>query len=57
LGYRGGCQRGRHNALDGQRGRYGNKPGTALVAWEESSEEVESGSTDDDSDDDSEDEY
>ncbi|KAI3319157.1 hypothetical protein HD806DRAFT_510167 [Xylariaceae sp. AK1471] len=59
VGYRGGCTRGRHNALDGQRGRYGDKPGTSMVEFEESSsedeesfEEDESENDDDESEDD-----
>ncbi|KAI8954489.1 hypothetical protein F4801DRAFT_533397 [Xylaria longipes] len=57
-GYRGGCTRGRHDALGGQRGKYADKPGSCLVAVEESSSEDEQSSQESDSesnDDESED--
>ncbi|KAJ8131878.1 hypothetical protein O1611_g1742 [Lasiodiplodia mahajangana] len=53
LGYRGGCTRGRHSADSGQRGKYGDAPGT-VVETEESSFE-ESNDDDEDSDKDSDD--
>ncbi|KAI1753970.1 hypothetical protein F4782DRAFT_494610 [Xylaria castorea] len=37
LGHRSGCTQGRHNALSGPRGRYGDTPGTTRFDVEESS--------------------
>ncbi|KAI0861784.1 hypothetical protein F4860DRAFT_159117 [Xylaria cubensis] len=52
LGHRSGCTRGRHNALSGSRGRYGDTPGTCLLEDEESSTE-ESSTEDEESESDS----
>ncbi|KAI0550645.1 hypothetical protein F4679DRAFT_200268 [Xylaria curta] len=53
LGYRSGCTRGRHDALGGSRGRYGDTPGTCRLEVEESStEDEESESNSDNSQDD-----
>ncbi|TRX88312.1 hypothetical protein FHL15_010816 [Xylaria flabelliformis] len=48
LGHRSGCTRGRHNALSGSRGRYGDTPGTGLLEDEESSTEDEASESDSD---------
>ncbi|KAI1735326.1 hypothetical protein F4680DRAFT_470084 [Xylaria scruposa] len=47
LGYRSGYTRGRHNALSGSRGRYGDIPGTCLEVEESSTEDEESESNSD----------
>ncbi|KAI0913978.1 hypothetical protein F4823DRAFT_575134 [Ustulina deusta] len=58
LGYRGGCKRGRHDALDGPRGKYGDKPGTyhhpveISSGDEQGSQEGKSENGDDQNDDD-----
>ncbi|KAI8629521.1 hypothetical protein F5Y19DRAFT_433302 [Xylariaceae sp. FL1651] len=56
MGHRSGCTRGRHNALSGQRGRYGDKPGTVFADDQESSTENEQGSQEEESESEGEDE-
>ncbi|KAI1122576.1 hypothetical protein F5Y10DRAFT_71377 [Nemania abortiva] len=56
LGHRGGCTRGKHSTTSGQRGKYGDGPGTVIENEESSEEEEEDdeGSNDDDRDSDDE---